>query len=298
MTGAAPTPTAAATDPAADVTARVEAIVRASGTSFFWGMRMLPEARRRAIFAVYAYCREIDDIADGDAPDATKQAALAEWRREIERLYTGTPTHPVARALAEPVRRFDLPRAEFLALLDGMERDARGGPIAPTDPDLRSYCRQVAGAVGMLAMQIFAEDDPAADAATREAIAVTLGEALQLTNILRDLADDARMGRLYLPEPLLDRHGATAREPRALLHDPALPAICAELAAEAQARFDRARRLLARVERRTARPCRLMLEVYARLLDRLRAGGWRHPETRVRVPKWQKLWVVARHGLL
>ena len=281
-----------------DAAARVDAIVKASGTSFFWGMRLLPAARRRAIFAVYAYCREIDDIADGDAADTIKQSRLADWRQEIERLYNGVPRHPVAQALAEPIRRFDLPKAEFMALLNGMERDAHGGPIAPTDPALRSYCREVAGAVGVLAMQIFAASDPAADATTREDIAVTLGEALQLTNILRDIGDDATRGRLYIPEEMLARHGATAREPSALLHDPALPAICDELAGEARARFAHARDLLGRVDRRTARPCRLMLEVYARLLNRLEATAWRHLERRIRVPKREKLWIVLRHGLL
>jgi len=280
------------------VQAQVAATVRASGTSFYWGMRLLPPARREAIFAVYAYCREIDDIADGDDPDARKQAALAEWRAEIDRLYAGAPAHPIARALAAPVARFDLQKAEFLALLTGMERDAQGGIIAPDDSALESYCRQVAGAVGMLAMQIFGQGDPAADPETRETIAVTLGEALQLTNILRDLGDDAARGRLYLPEPLLARHGAATRDPVALLRDPALPAACAELGAAARARFDRARTLLDGVARDTARPCRLMLEVYARLLDRLEATAWQAPERRVRVPKAEKLWIVLRHGLL
>ena len=282
---------------AADAAREVEAIVRASGTSFFWGMRLLPAHRRRAIFAVYAYCREIDDIADGDWPAATKQARLQGWREEVERVYAGAPTNPIARALLEPIGRFDLPKAEFHALLDGMARDAEGGPIAPTDADLRSYCRQVAGAVGMLAIRIFSENDPNADAETREAIAVTQGEALQLTNILRDLSDDAERGRLYLPDALLARHGAQTRDPQALLHDPALPAVCRELAGEAAARFARTHDLLDRVDPATARPCRLMLGVYERLLRRLRATGWRHPEQRVRVPKWEKLWVVARHGI-
>ena len=278
--------------------AQVAEVVRASGTSFYWGMRLLPPARREAIFAVYAYCREIDDIADGEAPDAEKQAALAAWRAEIDRLYDGAPSHPVARALAAPVARFGLQKAEFLALLTGMERDARGGIVAPDDAALESYCRQVAGAVGMLAMEIFGQGDPAADPETREAIAVTLGEALQLTNILRDLGDDAALGRLYLPDPLLARHGVATRDPEVLLRDPALPAACAELGETARARFTRARALLDGVARDTARPCRLMLEVYARLLDRLAATAWQAPERRVRVPKAEKLWIVLRHGLL
>jgi len=288
---------AAAPDAGRDVLAQVEAKVRASGTSFFWGMRMLPRERREAIFAVYAYCREVDDVADGPEPDSVKQAELARWRAEVEALYAGRPGHPVTRALAEPVRRFDLPKAEFLAILDGMERDARGGVIAPTTEALYSYCRQVAGAVGMLAMPIFADGDPRADARTREDIAVTLGEALQLTNILRDIGDDAARGRLYLPEALLESAGVQARTPDGVLHDPRLPQACAELAATARRRFERTRALLGEVSPATARPCRLMLEVYARLLRYLEAAQWREPERRVSVPKLEKLWIVARYGL-
>lgn len=294
MTAAGPQ----ALTPGEDPLQRVERTVRRSGTSFFWGMRVLPRRRREAIYAVYAYCREIDDIADGDAPTAEKLAALARWREEVERLAAGRPGHPVTQALAGPMRRFGLPKAELLALLDGMERDARGGVVAPSDEALRRYCRQVAGAVGMLAMHIFAAGDPRADRAACEELAVTLGEALQLTNILRDLADDAARGRLYLPETLLQSAGVTAREPRAILSDPALPRACAGLAAVARRRFARSRTLIDGLSRSTARPCRLMLAVYERLLDRLEAGRWRRPARRVRLSGREKLWIVLRHGLL
>jgi phytoene synthase len=281
-----------------DALRHVEAMVRTSGTSFFWGMRLLPRARREAIYAVYAFCRAVDDVADGNDPDDDKQAALRRWREEVERLYAGRPAHPVTQALAAPVRRFDLPKGEFLAILDGMERDARGGIVAPTEEALSSYCRQVAGAVGMLAMHIFAARDARADRATCEELAVTLGEALQLTNILRDLGDAAARGRLYLPEAVLCDAGVQAREPGAILRDPALPAACATLAGTARQRFARARVLLGRLSRESARPCRLMLEIYARVLDDLEASHWRHPERRISVPKWAKLWIVLRHGIL
>jgi len=280
-----------------DPHAQVRATVRNAGSSFFWGMRLLPPERRAAIYAVYAYCREIDDIADGEQPGEAKLAALDAWRTEIDRLDAGAPTSAIGRALAAARTRFALPGEEFRYLLDGMERDARGGEIAPTHADLRLYCRQVAGAVGMLAMPIFAADDPRADGETSAAIAVTLGEALQLTNILRDLGDDAARGRLYLPRELLEANGVTARTPDALLADPKLPAACRDLAATADARFQRARALLDTVSPATARPCRLMLEMYARLLRRLRENDWRHPERRLSIPKRDKLAVVLRHGL-
>lgn len=288
---------AADTGPLDDAHAQVRAKVRNAGSSFFWGMRVLPPERRAAIYAVYAYCREIDDIADGEQAGEVKLAALDAWRDEIDRLEVGAPTSAIGRALHDARTRFLLPTAEFHYLLDGMARDARGGEIAPTHDDLRLYCRQVAGAVGMLAMPIFAVDDPRADAETSADIAVTLGEALQLTNILRDLGDDAARGRLYLPRELLERNGVAARTPAGVLADPNLPAACRELAATAEARFQRARTLLKAVSPTTAKPCRLMLEMYWRLLQRLRTGDWRAPEQRISIPKRDKLAVVLRHGL-
>jgi phytoene synthase len=149
----------------------------------------------------------------------------------------------------------------------------------------------------MLAMPIFAVDDPRADAETSADIAVTLGEALQLTNILRDLGDDAARGRLYLPRELLEANGVSARTPEGVLADPNLPAACRDLAETAEARFQRARALLRAVSPTTAKPCRLMLEMYARLLRRLRDNDWRAPEQRLSIPKRDKLAVVLRHGL-
>lgn len=276
----------------------VRETVQRAGSSFFWGMRLLPPERRAAIYAVYAYCRDVDDIADGDAPDAVKLEQLHEWRSEIDRLYDGDATNPITSALVRPVVEFDLPKAEFLAVLDGMERDALGGVIAPTQEDLRSYCRQVAGAVGVLCMQIFAKGDPRAAPAKRNEIAVALGDALQLTNILRDLGDDASRGRIYLPQEILEDAGVAARTPDALLRDPALPVACARLAESARRRFADTRALLDTVSRRTARPCRVMLEVYARLLAHLEATEWRNPEHRMRVPRREKYWIVLRHGFL
>ena len=276
----------------------VRATVAGARSSFFWGMRVLPAQRRDAIFAVYAYCRAIDDIADGADAAVDKRAALAAWRETVRTIERGErPAGAIALALADAQRRFALPTAELHQLLDGMARDAEGGAVASTYPELWSYCRQVAGAVGMLAMPIFAAGDPRADAATQHAIAVTLGEALQLTNILRDLGDDAARGRRYLPNDLLAESGVAARTPDGLLHDPNLPVAGRTLAAAARRRFARSRELLAGVAPRTARPCRLMLEVYARLLARIEAADWRRPGERVRVPTADKMTVVLRHAV-
>lgn len=280
-----------------DVMTYVRQVVARSGTSFLWGMRVLPAPRRAAMYAIYAFCREVDDIADEPGAPAAKRAALAAWRREIARLYGdgGAATHPIARALAGPVAAFALPRAEFLAVIDGMEMDveADGALIAPTFEAYRLYCRRVAGAVGMLSVHAFGDTGPAA-----QELAAVLGEALQTTNILRDLAEDAARGRVYLPGDLLARHGIDDGDPAALLAHPALPAACAEMSDFARERFARARALLARCARRRIRPARLMLEVYERILRRLIARGWTQPAPPVRLGRAERLWIVLRHGLI
>jgi phytoene synthase len=273
--------------------AHVRSVVVGSGTSFYWGMRLLPAAKRKAMYAIYAFCREVDDVADGDAPTATKLAELARWRREIDALFAGRPGHPTAVALLEPVARFALPAGEFHAMIDGMEMDAGDAMRAPPMAELLHYCRCVAGAVGMLSIRVFGG---AGEEVRRGALA--LGEALQLTNILRDLSEDAARGRLYLPRELLERHRVVAADPMGTLRDPGLPDVCDALAARASAGFDAAARHFAHGDRRTLRPALVMMHVYRRTLDRLVARGWRQLEEPVRLAKPERLWLALRYGLL
>ena len=273
--------------------AHVNDVVSRSGSSFTWGMRILPRPRREAMYAIYAFCREVDDIADEPGSRDAKIAQLEDWRREIDRLYTGQPSRPTAQALLRHVRAYDLPKDEFLAIIDGMEMDARAKIVAPSREDFDLYCRRVAGAVGMLSIRAFGASEPAA----RE-IAIALGEALQMTNILRDLDEDAADGRLYLPADLLAAAGITAHSPREALDHPNLGQVCGELAALARERFERTRTLIARCDRRHIKPCILMMAVYTRILDRLERRGWAAPRRPVSVPKLEKLWIALRHGLL
>lgn len=280
----------AAAMPDAEAAACAEAIVRRSGTSFFWGMRMLPPDRRRAMYAVYAFCRAVDDIVDEPGDPAVQQARLDGWRAELDRLYRGqAPRDPIAQALRPAIRRYDLPRAEFEALIDGMEMDLHACNVAPAMEVLRLYCRRVAGAVGLLSVRCFGADEPEADE-----LAIVLGEALQITNVLRDLGEDAAIGRLYLPADLLDRHGIVARDPETVLDDPRLPAACRELSGLARRRYAEARSLIARCDRRRLRPVVLMMASYEPLLDRLEAAGWRRPRQRIALPAWRRL-LLLRH---
>ncbi|HEX5452219.1 MAG TPA: presqualene diphosphate synthase HpnD [Stellaceae bacterium] len=268
--------------------------VSAAGSSFYSAMRLLPADRRHGMYAVYAFCREVDDIADDlDSPPERKLAALAQWHAEIEALYGGTPRHLVARALCVPVSRYALRRHDFHAVIDGMEMDAATAIRAPDLATLDLYCARVAAAVGHLSVHVFG--DSGSDA---HEVADELGRALQLTNILRDLDEDAQRGRLYLPREILDRHGIAGDEPGAVLHHPRLPEVCRDVAALAAGHFAAAEEAMARCSRRAMRPAAVMGAVYRATLDALVRDGWRDPARRVGIGKARKLWLLLRHGVL
>jgi phytoene synthase len=267
--------------------------VVSAGTSFYWAMRLLPQDRRDGMYAIYAFCREVDDIADDLIAPEQKKSALADWRTEIEALYAGRPRHIVARALSGPIARFRLRREDFHDVIDGMEMDAAEDIRAPNLATLDLYCARVAGAVGHLSVHVFGDTGPDA-----HAVADSLGRALQLTNILRDLDEDARRGRLYLPREILDRHGIRSGEPLEVLRHPALPAACRDVAAIAQQHFAAADAAMARCSRRAMRPAAVMGAFYRAMLDALLRSGWRDLSLRVGLSKPQKLWLVLRHGLI
>jgi squalene synthase HpnD/squalene synthase HpnC len=267
--------------------------VRASGTSFYLAMRLLPQKRRNAMYAIYAFCREVDDIADGTDELPAKLAALDKWRAEIDALYAGQPTHLVSRALADPVRRYGLRREDFLAVIDGMAMDSRWPSPPMTMAELDLYCDRVASAVGRLSVRAFGATEPAATH-----VAKSLGRALQLTNILRDVAEDAGLGRLYLPRELLAAHGITEEEPQAVLHHPALPLVCADLAETANRHFADAWSAMRLCRRRAMRPAAVMAAMYGLVFRQLQRHGWQASEARPKVPTLLKLWVVVRYGLI
>ncbi len=279
--------------PAAADARQIQAIVEKSRTSFYWAMRVLPRRKRDAMFAVYAYCREVDDIADGDLPVEAKLAALQQWRSEIDHLYKGRPRHPIAVALRGPVHEFKLRRVDFEAILAGVFMDAEGPIVAPRMSVLELYCARVAGAVGRLSLRIFGAPEEC-----QPALARSLGQAVQLTNVLRDLAEDAALGRLYLPRELLEKHEVPMDSPVAALRNPRLPLVCEELAATALRDFDEAAGLIAREGRRELRAAAVIMMIYRRLLDRLLARGFVRYAEPVRLGKTQKMWIALRYGLL
>ncbi|NQV20389.1 MAG: presqualene diphosphate synthase HpnD [Rhodospirillales bacterium] len=280
------------TDPPTDPNSHVTGIVKRSGSSFFWAMRLLPLEKRNALFAVYAFCREVDDIADEPGAMEAKRAELSAWRDEIDRVYAGTPQFPVGHALANAVPKYNLDKEDFLAVIEGMEMDA---PLRLRITDMTGlvyYCDRVACAVGRLCNRVFGIDRE-----NGNKIAEALGLALQLTNILRDVQEDAARDHVYLPGDLLNKHGVDSSDAVSIVTQPGLEAVCTEIAALAGQKFAEARRHLAACDRRKMRPAIVMMEVYRRVYDRLEARGWGRVTEPVSVPKLEKLWIALRHGL-
>jgi phytoene synthase len=263
---------------------------RVAGSSFFSAMQLLPVQRRRAMRALYAFYREVDDIADGDASRSLKQILLAHRRSEIGLLFAGRPQHDVTRQLSKAVDLYGLRCDDFLAIIDGM--DARADIRAPSFAELDRHCERMAVAIGRISVRIFGEASPAG-----QRVAAELGRALQLTDILCDLAGDARLHRLYLPRELLHAHGIFATMPSWVLAQPALPDVCRDLTLLAEQHYAAAGEAVAACPRSTMRPAAVMLAMYRAVLHELLARGWRQLDEPIRIPAWRKLALVTRHGL-
>jgi squalene synthase HpnD len=268
--------------------AAVAGIVRAAGTSFYRGMRILPPDRRAAMYAIYAFCRAVDDIADEPAPLEEKRRLLDLWRSRIAELYRGEADDAVTRVLRAATTSFGLRKSDFIAVIDGMQMDAETTIVAPDLATLDLYCDRVAAAVGRLSVRAFGDPSSAADR-----VAHSLGRALQLTNILRDLAEDAARGRLYLPREWLEEAGVPP-SPEAALASPALGIVCARVATLAHEHFRAAKTAMAACDPRAMRPARLMGATYSAILTRLEQRGWSRISEPVSLSKAQKLWLAIR----
>jgi squalene synthase HpnD len=262
------------------------------GSWLLWPMQLLPVRRREAMYALDAFCREVDDIADGEASRSLKQTLLLNWRREIADLFAGRPRHDVTRGLSEAIHLYGLRCDDFLAIINGMEMDVRKDIRAPSFAELDDYCERVAVAVGRISIRIFGEETPVG-----ERVAAELGRALQLTSMLRDLAEDAGRHRLYLPRELLHAHGIFATTPSWVLAQPALPDVCRDLAMLAERHHAAAAEAIAACPRWTMRPAAVVLGINRALLHELLARGWRQLDEPIRTPAWRKLALVIRHGL-
>jgi squalene synthase HpnC len=254
----------------------VRARVARARSSFARGMAVLKGERRRALFAVYGFCRAVDDIADAAMPLAEKRRFLADWRGKLD-----APDCALSRELAWARGMFALPRDECLAMIAGMETDAEGRVRIADDAALDLYCRRVAGSVGAMAVRIFGAPEA-------EGFGLALGRTFQLVNILRDAEEDAALDRVYVPRTLLEAHGVPGDDPSAMVVHPGFAAGCAELARRAEAGFARAEADLAAHDSRALKPARVMMWGYRRLLQRMLARGFRAPCMPVRLTRGEK----------
>ncbi len=260
----------------------------ASGSSFYYAFRFLPAERRRAITAFYAFCREADDVVDECHEPAIALAKLAWWREEIGRLYAGTPQHPVTRALTDAIGLYDIPRESLEEILDGMEMDLTQTRYADFS-QLHLYCHRVAGVVGEVAARIFGYSQHATlDYAAR------LGLAFQLTNILRDVGEDARRGRIYLPQDELARFGVSAADILASRATEAFRQLMAFQYQRAVETYDQAMALLPQQDRKAQLPGLIMAAIYRDLLDAIRDEGFPVLHGRTSLTPLRKLWLAWR----
>lgn len=265
---------------------------KVSGSSFYAGMRILPKTEREAMFAIYGFCRMVDDIADDQQTPADQRgAALDEWVSGIHALYHGGEPG-VASFLAQAVRDFDLQEEDFLAVIEGMRTDVDGDVRWPSFADFDLYCDRVASAVGRLSVNVFGME-------RRVGVELShhLGRALQFTNILRDIDEDAGIGRVYLPIEALTAAGIRPVSPETLVTEPNLDAAARWLAPKAQKHFDEAARILKSRPKGHLIAPRLMESAYARLLKRMVAAGWNAPRVRVKTSKLRLVLALIRFSV-
>lgn len=264
----------------------------ASPSSFYAAMRILPAAQRDAMFLVYNFCRQVDDIADSGLPPERKRADLQQWRKDIDAAYDGNAPSRLAD-YPYTIKRFDLQREDFLAIIDGMEMDAREDIRAPDWATLDLYCDRVASAVGRLSVNVFglARGDGVA-------LAHHLGRALQLTNILRDIDEDATIGRLYLPREALLEAGISSTDPVTVAAHADLTRTCEPVVARARLHYQEAQAIMDRNPRKLVRAPRIMGKYYGSILELLIARGFATPRGPVRLGKLARLSILLRYAFI
>jgi 15-cis-phytoene synthase len=263
-----------------------------SGSSFYYAFLFLPEERRAAITAFYAFCREVDDVVDEVHEPSVAGAKLAWWRSEVAQAFGGKPSHPVTLALMPLAPRYDIRAEHLLAVIEGCELDLQQNRLLDF-PALQHYCHLVAGVVGEVAANIFGRSE-----AATLSYAHTLGRAMQLTNIIRDVGDDARRGRIYLPIAELQRFDVKAHE---LLKREApwgyserFQALMRFQAERAHATYEEAFALLPDADRKAQKPGLMMANIYRSLLREIEAGGFQVLHQRISLTPLRKLWIAAR----
>ncbi len=257
-----------------------------SGSSFYYSFLFLAPERRRAITALYAFCREVDDTVDDCTDESVARIKLSWWRNEIAALFEGAPSHPVTKALQPHLQAYRLDQKYMLAIIDGMEMDLNQTRYLDY-PALQRYCWHVASVVGILSASIFGASSQAT-----LAYAEKLGHAFQLTNIIRDVGEDARKGRIYLPINEMQQFGVTAADLLSARHSENFENLMRFQVARAQSTYDEAFALLPGADRRAQRPGLMMAAIYRTLLSEVERDGYHVLAQRISLTPLRKLWLV------
>jgi phytoene synthase len=265
---------------------------RASGSSFYTAMRIMPKAQREAMYEIYSFCRKVDDIADSPGPRDRRVEQLKLWRSDIDAIYAGSAVTR-SRSLVKAVKEFGLRREDFHAVIDGMEMDVHADIRAPSWATLDAYCDRVASAVGRLCVRVFGMDEKPGIM-----LAHHLGRALQLTNILRDIDEDAAIGRLYLPREALQQAGIPSNDPAYVMAHPNIAQACEPVVARAREHFAEAERVMAKSARKTVRAPRIMGVAYKAVLMQLVKRGWTAPRAPVKVSKPRLILAILRYAFV
>ncbi len=273
----------------ANLQKKILAIIERSGTSFYWAIRILPLKKREAMFAIYAFCREVDDIADSNKSSKIKLSKLKAWRIKIDELYKNNPSNLITHALAGPISNYNLNKKDFTAIIEGMETDSVERLRMPNQAALELYCDQVACAVGRISNTIFGVEPEQG-----KRLAKSLGEALQLTNILRDIYEDSQRNRVYLPKGILSRNGIDKITIDELLEHPGLSEACSDLAKLNEAKYEQAMETIKECDAKHIQPALIMMKIYYKLFLLLKRRGWKNYKVPVKVSKAYKIWAVAR----
>jgi phytoene synthase len=263
-----------------------------SGSSFYYSFLFLPPERRRAITALYAFCREVDDTVDETHDQSVARIKLAWWRTEVSAMYKGSPTHPVTQALQPHLAPYDLKEQHLQAIIDGMEMDLDQSRYLDY-AGLRKYCWHVAGVVGILSASIFGANNP-----QTLQYAEKLGLAFQLTNIIRDVGDDARKGRIYLPVNELQQFNVTAADILNFRHNEKFEALMKFQCERARAVYAEAFALLPKEDRRAQRPGLMMAAIYRTVLDEIELDHFKVLNQRISLTPLRKLWLAWKTYVL
>lgn len=262
-----------------------------SGSSFYNSFRFLPQQKRRAITALYAFCREVDDVVDECHEPQVARAKLAWWREEIANTFAGKPHHPVGQALLPAIRAFDLPLEQFLEIIDGMEMDLNSNRYADFKA-LQLYCYRVASVVGLLAAAIFGYRNRQTTKYAHD-----LGLAFQLTNIIRDVGEDARRNRIYLPLDELQQFGVTEADILQSRETEGFTRLMAFQIDRARLYYSQAMAELPAEDRKTQMPGLIMAAIYQTLLEEIEADGCHVLKQKTSLPPLRKLWIAWRTWL-